>query len=883
MDPLPTGTVTMLFSDIDGSTALLGRLGDRYGEALSVQRRIVRAAIDAWSGWEMGTEGDSFFVVFESAHHGLAACLQAQQELTEAAWPDGVTVRVRMGLHTGEPTRHEEGYVGLDLNRAARIAAAAHGGQVVVSGATAQLVGYRLPEDVGLVDLGRHRLKDIDKPEHLFQLTAPGLFADFAPLRSMGAPTSLPLAATALVGRDDELRDLQDAVRRPGVRLVTLTGPGGVGKTRLALALAASLGTRFHDGLYFVPLAAVSNADVMWKTLADAVGADADSAPDSAVARQLAGRTSLLVLDNLEQLGEAAEVVATLLAAVPQLVVVTTSRRPMHLQGEYEYQVPPLAGPAGPAIADVAASGAVSLFVQQAGLVRRGFDLTAANAADVAAICARLDGLPLAIELAASRVKLLPPRALLSRLGDSLDLAGTDVDRPTRQQTLRATIAWSHDLLSADLVRVFRRMGVFAGGCDLDAVEAVMIDSTCPADEVDALQAITDLLDVSLVTVTETAEGDIRVSMLETIRDYASDQLAEGGDLEETRRRHAKYYADFAEQAKAELQGSHQLIWLDRLETEHDNLRAALSWTLGAGRSAYDGDEQRVAIGLRLVNALSWFWYGHSHAADGRRWLELAIERVPVDAGPTLAPMMHGLAILLVQEGELERARAVLEHNVGIWRSMGDDEGLARGLNSLGAAYRSLAQPDAARVALAESVAVAQRIGSDARRSTALSNLSLVELDVGSPERAMSLLQEAIGIDRRLGNSWATVVAQGNLAGALVQAGRAADAQQLLCSLIDHVATVGDVELTADTLERFAAAAAELGADARAAHLSGAAERIREVAGMPIAAPDRALLERATDRARARMPAADWEREVSVGRRLTQGEALALAGGPLDI
>ena len=461
---LPTGTVTMLFSDIEGSTVLLSRLGHRYGEALSAQRAVLRTAISEMRGQELGTEGDSFFVVFSSAADAVACCAAAQRALAAYDWPAGVAVRVRMGLHTGEPSRHEEGYIGIDVHRAARIAATAHGGQVVMSDVTWQLARPALPAELSVRDLGLHRLKDIDGSERILQLAGPGLPAAFPPLRSLGAQTSLPRPATPLVGRVSDLERLRAAISQPDVRLVTLTGTGGVGKTRLALAAAGSLGAAFPYGVFFVALAAVRDVDVMWKTIAE--GLDAEGDGSGAVTEYLGDRQALLVLDNLEQLDGAAQVVAELLAAAPGVVVLATSRRPLHLAGEHELVVPPLAMPRDVGVTEVAACEAVQLFVQQAGLVRPGFAVTPDNAADIAAICRRLDGLPLAIELAAARVKLLAPRALLARLESRLGLGGADRDRPSRQQTLRSTIAWSYDLLGPDLAGVFRRAGVFAGGCD---------------------------------------------------------------------------------------------------------------------------------------------------------------------------------------------------------------------------------------------------------------------------------------------------------------------------------------------------------------------------------------------------------------------------------
>ncbi len=364
---------------------------------------------------------------------------------------------------------------------------------------------------------------------------------------------NLPLSLTSFLGRERECVLLQELLTAE--RLVTLTGVGGVGKTRLAIAVASSLGDAFPHGVFFVALAAVRDAEVMWKTIADSLDVAGDQPAPEAVTGYLGERRALLVLDNLEQLDDARGVVAALLRAAPALVVLATSRRPLHLQGEHEQPVPPLEIPREASVEEVAACGAARLFVQQADMVRPGFALTPGNSADIAAICRRLDGLPLAIELAASRARLLAPRALLARLGDSLGLAAGDTGRPSRQQTLRNTISWSYDLLAPDLAQVFRRAGVFAGGCDLDALAAVAVAGHSPGAGADPLELVAGLLDVSLITVTEGVDGEPRAGMLETIRDYALERLTQDGDLDDTRRRHARYYAAFAERSDEQLRG----------------------------------------------------------------------------------------------------------------------------------------------------------------------------------------------------------------------------------------------------------------------------------------------------------------------------------------
>ncbi len=881
MRELPAGTVTLLFSNIEGSTALLGRLGERYSEALSEQRALMRAAVSASGGREMEAVGDSFFVVFESAVDAVGCCVAAQRALAGHDWPGGEAVLVRMGLHLGEPAVQEDRYVGLDVYRARRIAAAAHGGQVVLSDVTRQLVESQLAAGVSVRDLGWHRLEDIEAPERIYQLVAPGLPDRFPPLKSLGAPSRLPVPLTALVGRDGELGRVCAALAGPGVRLVTLTGTGGVGKTRLALAAAGSLDQEFPHSVFFIALAAVRDAGVMWQAIADTLDVAGDRPAAGAVTGYLGDRRALLVLDSLEQLGGAAGVVAELLAAAPGLVVLATSRRPLHLQGEQELRVPPLQLPRQASVEAVAASGAVRLFVQQAALVRPGFTVTDSNAADVAAICGRLDGLPLAIELAAARARLLAPRALLARLGCGLDLAVPDVGQPSRQQTLRSTIAWSYDLLAPDLAGAFRRAGVFAGGCDLDALAAVAAAQPGPQTGSDPLQVAAGLLDVNLITVTEGADGEPRVGLLETIREFALERLEQGGDLEDARRRHAEYYAGVAKRADEQVRGSGpaHLAALDRLEAEHDNMRAALAWSLQTpAPGPVPGDRERAATGLRLVQALAWFWYRHGYATEGRRWLERAIDLAAEDGGAPLARLAHSLGILLQQQGESQAALPLLERSLAIWRDLGDRNEQARELNSLGITHHQLGDLDTTRSLLADSAAIAREIGSDTRLAAALTNLGQLESDAGNFDRATQVLQEALAIDRKQGDMLGVALDQQSLAGVHLRAGRAREARGQLSAMAEYVASSGDPEFLATTLEMCAANAAQLGERLRAARLTGAAEAIRQKTGIPN--KDQELLEEFLAPARAAIAPQQWEGELAAGRALSRQQAATLLVSP---
>ncbi|HEX5968141.1 MAG TPA: adenylate/guanylate cyclase domain-containing protein, partial [Intrasporangium sp.] len=626
MRNLPTGTLSMLFSDIEGSTLLLTRLGRDYTEALDRHRRLLRSAWAAGSGTEMGTEGDSFFVVFPTADGAVRAAVLAQRGLESQVWPGGERIRVRIGIHTGTPQLHEGDYVGMDVHRAARVAAAAHGGQVLLTSATAELAGGSLPEDVWLKDLGTHHLKDLPEPERVFQLAIDGLQEDFPSLRSLGASSTLPVPTTPLVGREPAVSALSRLIHPPDVRLATLTGPGGSGKTRLAIEVASKIAATFPDGVFFVPLAAVASADVMWTSIADVLALPRRARSPEHLLEQVAPRAALFVLDNVEQLHGADDVVTQLLEAAPRAAILTTSRRALGVPGEHLYPVPPLSLPLGSTLSTAEASPAVELFVQRARSVRAGFRLTADNVADVVAICQHLDGLPLAIELSAARIRLLSPPALLRRIDQSLDVAARSTQAPSRQRTLRDTIAWSYHLLSAQHQAFFRRLGVFAGGADLDAVASVWAGESVGPQPVDPLDLLAELVDASLVLMSEGPDGEPRITLLETIRSFARGQLRDEGELDVVHSAHALHYLQVAERLQR-LRAVDHLLALHQAEIELDNFREALAWAIRRNADpSRDGDAD-AALDLRLSSSLGWLWYTGGYVLEGSRWLEQALDR----------------------------------------------------------------------------------------------------------------------------------------------------------------------------------------------------------------------------------------------------------------
>jgi predicted ATPase/class 3 adenylate cyclase len=702
---LPTGTVTFVFTDIEGSTALLSVLGDGYSEVLEQHRRVLRSEFVRCEGVEVGTEGDSFFVAFGRASDAVDAAVAVQRGLAAVAWPNGATVRVRVGVHTGQPTLVADGYVGLDVHRAARIMAAAHGGQVVISQVTRDLVVDGLPDGVGLRDLGEHRLKDLTHPQRLYDIAITGLDQVFPPLRTLeNRPTNLPTQPSRLVGRERELAELADLVTSGGCSVITLTGPGGVGKTRLAMQAAAELVEGFRGGVYFVSLAAIDDPELVLPTIAQTVGVS--SARGRAVAEglraYLAERDMIIVVDNFEHVMDAAPAFAGVAGSAPGVRWLVTSRASLRVAREREYSVLPLTVPtADGGYEDMSRCGAVQLFLERAQAVKAGFELTAKNAPAIASICQELDGLPLALELAAARLRVLPPEALLARLGDRLKvLTGGLRDAPERQQTLRATIGWSHDLLSDHDRSLFARLGVFDGGWTFEAAEQV-----CGDDGVDVFEGLASLVENSLVGQEESADAGSRFSMLETIRSFAVERLEQFPEGVEVRRRHATYYREIARDVQLAWLSEESYRLMPELNADIANLNRSIEHFIDAG------DYETAAA---MTGELGWFWQMAMHYewADGLVDRLLAHRSSLSDRAVGLLQLTGGASALDMTK--LDYAEAAFLETVELLERADEIATAAYAAKSLGWIYLARQDPSAAFVWFERASSMANSVGAEA-------------------------------------------------------------------------------------------------------------------------------------------------------------------------
>lgn len=902
MADLPGGTLTFLFTDVEGSTLLWEQHPEAMQAMLVRHDALVEACVERHGGMLVRPrgEGDSRFAVFPQPTGAVAAAAAIQQALHAEPWPVA-SLRVRMALHTGPSTLREGDYYGTEVNRCARLRAIAHGGQTLLSETTYRLVQDALPPGVSLRDLGEHRLRDLTRPERVFQLLHPAIPDAFPPLKATDTrPADLPAQATSFIGREREVEVARRRLLQPDVRLLTLTGPGGTGKTRLALRIAAGLRGNFTDGVSFVGLASIDDPDLVLPAMAQALGLqEGGSAPlRESVPRYLREKVLLLLLDNFEHVLPAAPLVADLLTACPALKVLVTSRTPLRVYGEHAAPVLPLGLPdlaRLPPPEQLAGYEAVGLFVARAQAARPDFALSAQNAPAVAALCHRLDGLPLAIELAAARSRLMTPRALLARLEGAYGhtplqvLVGGERDRPARQQTLRGAIAWSYDLLDQGEQALFRRLAVFAGGCTLPAVEAVCAVAGEPGDPFagcDPLEPLAALIDHSLLRLAgqpdpQAGTQEPRFGMLQTIREYALERLEAAGETEALRRQHAAYYLALAEEAAPRLNGAQQADWLARLEQEHDNLRVALQWARESGE---------VECGLQLAGRLGRFWWMRGHLSEGRRWLEELLALAGSDRQASTAQALIWAATLATEQGDFGRAVALAERSLALCQDLGDGAGLALSLNVLGTVAQYQGAYDRATALYERGLALCRDVTDKAGSALLLNNLAVVVSTQGNDERAAALWEESLTLGRELGDSWGIATALASLGDVARDRGddrRAAALHQESLALrrelgdrwgiADSLASlacvthaqgeyaraaalygeslalyhdVGDTWGRTVCLEGLAKVAGAQGQEERAARLLGAAAAQREAIGAPLPPAERAVCDRLVAAAR---------------------------------
>ena len=911
----PTGTVTFLFTDIEGSTKLWEHDAPAMQVALTRHDEILKGAIEERGGYVFKTVGDAFCCAFLTAPDALKAALEIQRRLLSSDREESGPLRVRMALHTGAAEERDGDYFGPPVNRVARLMSAAHGGQVLLSLPTQELVRDQLPAGTILRDLGERRLKDLFRPERVFQLVSPDLPSEFPPLRTLEVyRNNLPLQPTPLIGREKEVAQVCDLLHSDETRLLTLTGPGGTGKTRLALQATADLLDDFPDGTFFAQLATLTESEMFFSAVAETLGVrEVGEQPlGESLKDYLCERRMLLLLDNFEQVLEAAPAVTEMLAVAPDLKVLATSRAPLGLYGEHEFPVPPLSMPdlkSPPPLERLTQYEAVGLFVERARAVKPDFKVTNDSAPAVAEICVRLDGLPLAIELAAARIKMLPPKAMLQRLGSRLKLlTGGARDLPERQRTLRATIEWSFALLDEGEQLLFARLAVFSGGRTLEAIEVI-----CDAEgdlPVETFEGVSSLLDKSLLRQEEGSSGEPRFVMLETVHEFAREKLEESREAEEIKRVHAQYFLTLAEEAYPELKGANQLEWLDRLEAEHDNMRAALTLAL---------ERKEAEVAISLGGALWLFWFVRGYHSEGRRWLQEALAIDERGSPDSRAMALAGVGWLAVQQGDLDRAQEVCEEGLEVLEHEGREARDAKLGLLVCLGWVALDRDDYERATqlFEESLALSQQTRDTYWHATSLSNLALVSHYRRDSERATELYEESMDLFREQGDKQSLAYCLNNMAMVVYSQGDLGRAAQLteesvallrelgarggvalgLCNLgwmallQDDLGRAADIfreslslswdaglnQLVQSALEGFACVAGAKGDSERAARLWGAAQSLHETKGIPRDDDFLAEADARISAVRLGMGEEAWEEALREGRAMTLDEAVSYA------
>jgi len=812
-------TMTFLFTDIEGSTGLVSTLRDRWPAVLDEHNRLLRQAFGAHHGSEMDTAGDGFFYVFPSARGAVEATVDAQRAIASHPWPSDGEVRVRMGLHTGEAQAGASGYVGIDVHRAARIAAAGHGGQVLLSQTTADLIADGMPAGVRLLDLGEHRLKDLARPEHLYQVAVDGLRSDFPALRSLDTlPNNLPRLLTTFVGRDAETDQVRALLE--GSPMLTLTGSGGIGKTRLALHVAADVLERYRDGVWVVELGTITDESLVPQAVASSLGIaiQPGAAPLDAILAHLRPRTTLLVLDDCEHLVDAcARLADALLRGCPDLRIIATSREAFGIAGESIYRVPSLSLPdAAPhqPTTELLAFEAIALFADRARVVQPTFGIDERSAIAVVRICRSLDGIPLAIELAAARVRSMPVDQIAARLDDRFRLlTGGSRIALQRQQTLRAAMDWSHDLLTDQEQATLRRLAVFAGSFTLEAAEAVCRGRSIESEEV--VDLLTRLVDKSLVLL-DVESGEGRYRLLETVREYAREKLVESGEAEEAQSRHRDWYVALVERAKPDFfRGVDPSEWIWLFDRERANLAAALDWSASDPAS---GDAL-----LRMAAGLWRYWEIRGALVEASKWLARAIEADTGVASEVRATALTGAAVIAGMRGDSLGAMRYLERCVDTQRAIGNPMAIAAALNNLASMCLQQGDPARARALYEEGVEQARAVSDWRGVAFSLMNLASVADGQGQHDEAFRAFEEAAQVFRAQGDAWGEAHALGQHGAAIQARGDTAAAGEILGRALVLYRSIGDGRGVARMLMLLADVAAERGetAEAIALHREG--------------------------------------------------------------
>jgi predicted ATPase/class 3 adenylate cyclase len=863
---LPTGTVTFLRTDVQGSMGLARALGGRWDDLNRRHLELIGRAISAHGGTTIRTEGDALFAAFPEAIAAVEAAAEAQRAVATEPWPDDVTIQVRIGLHTGEAHRAGNDYGGFDVNRAARVAAVGHGGQVILSETTATLVADALPRGTSLRDLGRHVLKDVPRAERLSQLEISGLPNDFPPLRTASARTgNLPDRLTSFVGRDRELAELEEVAR--DARLITLTGPGGIGKTSLAIEVARLIEPRFRDGAWLANLATLDGPDQVAAAIAHAIGLydGPERSAASALSSFVADRSMVLILDNMEHLLAAADEVAAVVHATPTNRIIVTSRAPLRIAGEHEFSVAPLV------------DQGTDLFIDRARAIRVGWE-PAGDEAVIAEICHLLDDLPLGIELAAARVATLPPAVIRDRLAARLPLPGSGPrDAPTRQRTLEGAVAWSHDLLPPEHQDVLHRLGVFEGGFDLEQAGAVVGPSEAGADRLDALLA---LADQSLIVAVRSRPTRARFRMLRTIQSFALDRLTSDGIEGDVRRRHAEAYLALATQVGHQVNTSRHGEWLDRMAPEQANLRSALRWSIDAGEGT---------LALRLTAALWRFWQAFGQVADGRQLAEeaLAMPEAPT-SGSDRAWALAAAGSLAYWQADSVTARRHYEAQIDVAEAAGDEACIADAYFNFGHVAFSPDTDTAAQFAYIDAAEERfRKLGDErgaaragwARGILALTRgLGMLATDSDHMDEATAHLRKSLDDFERLDDRQYHAMTEASLAWAAFAAGDVRTASRQAVEALVESQSMRDLGTTTISLHIGVLLGALTGHFEEAAEVHGAFDALCERYGVR---PPQALATFVGGRdpfelTRQNLDADTWAAAYARGRRLTLDEAVAL-------